>query len=440
MLNAKAYFLKYFFLLNLGIIICSCTSKTSKNHSNKYHLPTYEYGIANENLKKYYISKKNKELLNSFYNQVWEANDINGGLLIAQGNTIFLEKYRGFANIEKNIPMSEKTPIHIASISKTLTSFAILKLIEANKIKLHQKVYTIFPKFPYKDVEIFHLLTHRSGLINYANLAEMEHWWKNPNQMLTNKDVLNFYTECTPYQLFPTGTKFQYCNSNFAILASIVEKITKVPFPEAMKIMIFEPLEMNNTYIFEKKHFKTASPSYYSNKRLFPFDRYDLIYGDKNVYSTPRDLFQLSKAMFSKKFLRKSLYDSIFVGYSNEKQGVKNYGLGMRLKIFENKKKLAYHTGLWHGNNSIFIHLEDEDLTIISLGNRKSRNLYSAMSLVSLFGDYPLELPTQDSILMSDSLKVNESQMINSDKLKIKTKNKSKTDSIQEDFSNFETE
>lgn len=439
MIDVKANFLKYFFL-SIVVILLSCTSKTSKKYKNKYNLPTYDYGIVDEELQKYTLSSKNRELLNSFYEQVWNANDLSGGLLIAQGNTIFLEKYRGFANIESNIPMSAQTPIHIASISKTLTSFAILKLIEANKLKLHQKVHTVFPKFPYKDIEIFHLLTHRSGLINYASLAEMEYWWKNPNQMLTNKDVLNFYTECVPYQLFPTGKQFQYCNSNFAILASIVEKITKVPFPQAMKTMIFEPLEMKNTYIFEKKHFKTASPSYYSNKRLFPFDRYDLIYGDKNVYSTPKDLFQLSKAMFSKKFLRKSLYDSIFIGYSNEKQGVKNYGLGMRLKIFDNNKKLAYHTGLWHGNNSIFIHLEDEDVTIISLGNRKSRNLYSAMSIASLFGDYPLEMPSKDSILISDTLNSIDNQMFNKNKLKNTSKKQNKIDTIQEEFNNFETE
>ncbi|MCB9201755.1 MAG: beta-lactamase family protein [Flavobacteriales bacterium] len=398
-----------FFLFFLSLISCkSDLKKLSSKEEDNSNIPTYDsYKNLTKTIKKYKIDKTKKEQLNNFYRHFWEQNNtMSGGILVAQGKTILLEKYTGFANQEKQIPITKDTPLHIASVSKVLTSLAILKLVENNKLRLNQKVNTILKGFPYEEIRIIDLLTHRSGIINYSTLAEMEYWWKDKNKKLTNTDVLNFYTKCKPFTLFKPNTHFQYCNSNFALLALIVEKITKTPFPEAMNTMIFKPLKMKNTFVFQKKNFPHISLSYYNNGKLFPFDRYDLIYGDKNVYSTPRDLFKLSTAMFSDKFLRKSLYDSIFIGYSNEKEGVKNYGLGMRMMKYENGKKLTYHTGKWHGNNSIFVHLEDEKLTIISLGNRLNRSVYSAMTISGLFGDYPFEQEPQDEISTDDSLNV----------------------------------
>lgn len=84
--------------------------------------------------------------------------------------------------------------------------------------------------------------------------------------------------------------------------------------------------------------------------------------------------------------------EQVFTPYSNEKKGVNNYGLGFRMKIFDNGKKLTYHNGWWHGSNSVFVHLPESKTTIIALGNKYSRKIYSAMALSSLFDDYPYEL------------------------------------------------
>ena len=94
--------------------------------------------------------------------------------------------------------------------------------------------------------------------------------------------------------------------------------------------------------------------------------------------------------MFSEKLLRKSLKDSIFTPYSNERPGVKNYGLGFRIKVVDNGKKLTYHNGWWHGTNSSFTHLLDSKVTIIAIGNKFSGRIYSALALSSLFEDFPI--------------------------------------------------
>ena len=238
---------------------------------------------------------------------------------------------------------------------------------------------------------------------------------------LTNQKVLDLYIKHKPHPYAPPNKNFNYCNTNYVFLSLIIEKITKKDYPTAMKMMVFDPLGMTNTYVFEKKHFKTASLSYFNNGKLHPWDFRDLVYGDKNIYSTPRDLFKYSQAMFSEKFLRQTLKDSAMIGYSNERKGMKNYGLGFRIYQFDNGKKITYHNGWWHGNNTTFVHLPDEKVTIIALGNKKSRNIYSAYSLAGLFGDFPISIKFEENDLyISDSMSFSFKNFFKYDSLKFK--------------------
>ncbi|WP_315822577.1 hypothetical protein [Paraflavitalea speifideaquila] len=76
------------------------------------------------------------------------------------------------------------------------------------------------------------------------------------------------------------------------------------------------------------------------------------------------------------------------IPYSNEKAGTHNYGLGWRMYVLKNGKKLIYHTGWWHGNRTIFVRLLEEDVTIVALCNNDSRNIYTAKEMADYFGDY----------------------------------------------------
>ena len=386
----------------------SCSKKESTTTTSGYYsasnLPNFgnvdvDNVFKGENLK---LENQQKIVnsLNQYYENIWNSADMSGGVLVAHGDNILLKKYKGFGRENNQMPINKDTPLHLASISKPITAMAVLKLVEAKKISLEQKVKSIFPNFPYPDVTIQHLLTHRSGLPKYEHFLE-ENDIKPKNQYFTNQEIFDIVAKHKPELARQTDTGFMYNNFNYAILALIIEKITGKTYPEAMKEMVFAPLKMKNTFVFEEKHINSASQSFYQrSSKLYPLDQYDLIYGDKNIYTTPRDLFNFSKALFSKDFLPKELMEKIFEPYSNEKKGVNNYGLGFRLKIFNEGKKLTYHNGWWHGSNTVFIHLRESKTTIIALSNKYSRKIYGTMLLSTLFEDFPFEV---DKVINPDA-------------------------------------
>ena len=378
----------------------SCSKKESTTTTSGYYSPSNLPNFGNVDVDNVFKGEKLKlenqqkivNSLNQYYENIWNSTDMSGGVLVAHGDNILLEKYKGFGRENNQMPINKDTPLHLASISKPITAMAVLKLVEAKKISLEQKVKSIFPNFPYPDVTIQHLLTHRSGLPKYEHFLE-ENDIKPKNQYFTNHEIFDIVAKHKPELARQTDTGFMYNNFNYAILALIIEKITGKTYPEAMKEMVFAPLKMKNTFVFEEKHINSASQSFYQrSSKLYPLDQYDLIYGDKNIYTTPRDLFNFSKALFSKDFLPKELMEKIFEPYSNEKKGVDNYGLGFRLKIFDEGKKLTYHNGWWHGSNTVFIHLRESKTTIIALSTQYSRKIYGTMLLSTLFEDFPFDI------------------------------------------------
>ena len=386
----------------------SCSKKESTTTTNGYYSASNIPNFGNVDVDNVFKGEKLKlenqqkivNSLNQYYENIWNSADMSGGVLVAHGDNILLEKYKGFGRENNQMPINKDTPLHLASISKPITAMAVLKLVEAKKISLEQKVKSIFPNFPYPDVMIQHLLTHRSGLPKYEHFLE-ENDIKPKNQYFTNQEIFDIVAKHKPELARQTDTGFMYNNFNYAILALIIEKITGKTYPEAMKEMVFTPLKMKNTFVFEEKHINSASQSFYQrSSKLYPLDQYDLIYGDKNIYTTPRDLFNFSKALFSKDFLPKELMEKIFEPYSNEKKGVNNYGLGFRLKIFDEGKKLTYHNGWWHGSNTVFIHLRESKTTIIALSNKYSRKIYGTMLLSTLFEDFPFEV---DKVINPDA-------------------------------------
>lgn len=396
---------KFVAFLILFFFLVSC--KKDENSSPENDLPNY----GNVDLDDVF-SKEDSRLINEseientlqyYYDKVWEKGELSGGFLVAKGDKILIEKYRGYAKENDQMPINKNVPLHVASVSKTLTAMAVLKLVEAGKIKLHQKVADFFPKFPYPEVEVFHLITHRSGLPKYEYVIDEMKLNPSHGRYFTNQDVLDLLIKNKPELARNVNTGFMYCNTNFALLALIIEKVTKNSFPIAMQKMIFQPLKMKHSYIFQPKDSLRAAQSFYNRgNRLFPNDKLDWIYGDKNCYTTPRDLLNFSKAMFSEKFLRKSLKDSIFQPYSNERPGVNNYGMGFRMKNFDNGERLIYHNGWWHGSNSSFSHLLKSKVTIIAIGNRFSGRVYSALALSGLFEDFPVEKEKLAKILSDE--------------------------------------
>ncbi|KAF2517106.1 serine hydrolase domain-containing protein [Flavobacterium foetidum] len=335
--------------------------------------------------------------INHFYNKNWPNNTMNGGFLVAKNGQIIFERYNGFADKNEGTKINADTPLHIASVSKVLTATAILKLVNAGKIELDQKVNTILKTFPYPDCTIRMLLDHRSGMRNYAYFTDRDKSiWDRHNQ-LTNKDILEIMATKDIGLESRTGTRFAYCNTNYAMLALIIEKITGLSYKEAMTEMIFKPLGMKNTFVFDyEKDRKTIVPSYKGSGVEIGLDYMDAVYGDKNIFSTPRDLLKFDRARNSPDFLKPELLKQVYVGYSNERKGTKNYGLGIRMINWETGQNFYFHNGWWHGYTSSYITLMKEQVTIIALSNKMTRNTYAVRKLAPIFGDYPFNFKDEE--------------------------------------------
>lgn len=407
-------FRRIFFILLTIITLASCSKANTEPEPPATTLPNFG-GIDLDGIFKRRDNRlENKDsivqVINQYYDQVWEKGDLWGGLLVAKGDEILFESYRGYSQDLQQAPVNDSVALHVASISKSITAMAVMKLVEAKKLNLHEPLTSIFPGFPYPNVTVFNLLTQRSGLPKYEYFIEKI----NPRpaeldkKFLTNQDILNFLIKYKPELARATDSGFMYCNTNYALLALIIEKVTKTPFPEAMQQMVFRPLKMKNTYIFQEKDTLKAAKSFYQRgPKVHPYDRLDVIYGDKNVYTTPRDLLNFSKALYAKQFLDLDLHNLIFEPYSNERPAVNNYGIGFRMKIFDNGEKLTYHNGWWHGTNSVFAHLLKSNVTIIAIGNKYSQRVYSSMALTGLFEDFPPEIAKLQKILSDSNLAKN---------------------------------
>lgn len=385
-------------LLILVLSSCGKDKKTSTDTTSTIEdtLPKMKPLGPEKRLTQAYLNSVTGRI-NHFYNKNWPNNTMNGGFLVARNGQIIFERYNGYANKNEDTKIKADTPLHIASVSKVLTATAVLKLVNAGKLDLDQKVNTILKTFPYPDCTVRMLLSHRSGMRNYAYFTDRDKSVWDRHDQLTNKDILNILATKDIGLESKTGTRFSYCNTNYAMLALIIEKITGLTYKEAMTQMIFKPLGMTNTFVFDnEKDRKKIVPSYKGNGVEIGFDYLDCVYGDKNVYSTPRDLLKFDRARNAPDFLKPALLKEVYTGYSNERKGEKNYGLGIRMINWDSGQNFYFHNGWWHGNTSSYIPLMKEHVTIIALSNKMTRNTYAVRKLAPIFGDYPFNFKDEE--------------------------------------------
>ena len=379
--------MKYLLTLFMAIsLICACSLFSGRNtnlpieDSLQFYPPT-PVQISKTEFRKFYRSISGimeSELLNG---------NFNGGILVAKDGNIIYEHYKGFTNLKGPDSVTANTPFHIASTSKTFTAVALLQLVQQGKLSLRDSLTKFFPGFPYPAVTVKMLLSHRSGLPNYVYFIPNSKWDR--KKMVYNQDVLDFLINKKPNADFIAGKRFAYSNTNFVLLAMIIEKLTGQPFPTYMQQHFFTPLQMNNTFIFTWSDSAKVLQSYTAGGRPWEYDNLEGTYGDKNVFSTPRDLLKWDQALYTEQFINKALLDSAFTPYSLERPSVHNYGLGFRMMLLPSGKKVIYHNGRWHGFNSAFARLTDEKATIIILGNRLSWKIYhTASKCYNSFGPY----------------------------------------------------
>ncbi|MBF6642473.1 beta-lactamase family protein [Flavobacterium sp. J49] len=360
-------------------------------------LITIPFNVKFSQVSEAYVNEK-KPKIDSFYNKFINSPYYSGSFLVAKNGRIIYEDYKGFSNAKTGKKIDANTAIHLASVSKVLTATAILKLVQEDNLMLDQKVTDWIPKFPYKKTTIRTLLNHRSGLPHYSNFPGiMKKAW-NRKKVLTNRDILDLMIKQKFKPVFADNTRFDYCNTNYIILALIIERATGQNYRDAMQTLIFKPLGMNNTFVFNYETDKDTVCKSYRASTIFPWDQYDNLYGDKNIYATPRDLVKFDLATYSSDFIKPELLQEAYYGYSatHVAKPIKDYGLGMRMRFLPpNGEKMVYHNGWWHGNNTSFVPVKKDTVTVICLGNRYSNRPYATLSMVSsLFYKKKTEIET----------------------------------------------
>ena len=252
-------------------------------------------------------------------------------------------------------------------------------LKEKNLLSYDDSVTKYISAFPYPRITIRMLLNHTSGLPNYYWLDE--HCWKGKSAP-DNEDILKMLTEQKLNLYFTPGNRWDYSNTGYIVLASIVEHISKQPFADFMHDNIFGPLEMNNTFVYSNVSSNTSKDRligyYYRGRRyrMIPETVNDGAVGDKGVYSTTEDLFKWDQALYKNKLVSAETFNEAISTFKLRNKYEIPYGFGFRIRE-RNNKKIAYHHGKWNGFRTSLMRYVEDTNTVIVLNHTSSSLNYS---------------------------------------------------------------
>ncbi|MBS1974699.1 MAG: serine hydrolase, partial [Bacteroidetes bacterium] len=259
------------------------------------------------------------------------------------------------------------------------------------KLNYDDPVQNYLPSFPYYNITIRNLLNHTSGLPEYFGIAAR---CTNLLDTLTNESMLALLAGTKPPLEFQPGEKFQYCNTNYTTLASVIEKSSKMKCEDFFQQKIMQPLHLKNTFIYHLG--MNAFPS----SRVFGFHyekgkatKDDLIWldgiiGDGNIYATVEDLYIWEQALFSNKLIKKATFaEALMPGKLNNGTSTK-YGFAW---FIDSSGYKISHTGGWAGFRNLVVDYIKTNQALIILDN--SGNSFARNILMNIIENKPYALP-----------------------------------------------
>ena len=319
----------------------------------------------------------------------------NGVVLVAKDGQSIYKKAFGISNHFTKEPLTTSSVFNLASISKQFVAMLIMIQKEQNKLDFDDLVQKHLSEFPYPNITIRQLLTHTSGLPEYFDIALK---YNNTLDTLNNQKTLQLLVDLKPKLNFEPGEKWEYCNTAYILLASILEKNAGRPFEDILRKEITEPLGLKNTYAY---YYQMKNPSPQTKNRVMGFERkngenqlndlmrFDGVVGDGNIYSSAEDLLIWANSLH--KLVKPETLKEAYTPVKLNKGTTFNYGFGW----FINEKKL-FHTGSWVGFfNNIERNLEDNSI-VISLSN--STNFTARKYIKAALEGTKIELPKTELI------------------------------------------
>lgn len=322
------------------------------------------------------FAQNESEKMDSLLSQ-WDSIQSPGVMVtVMKGGIPIYEKGFGSAHLDYDIPITDSTVFHIASVSKQFTAFAIAVLAEQGKLSLDDDIHKYIPELPdYNEaITISHLVSHTNGLRDALSLLFMSGWQY--EDLMTFNQALKVILRQEGLVDKP-GTTFQYNNSGYTLLAHIIEKITGQSYSEWMKTNVFDPLEMNNSFIYDDHNVvvKNLAASYYQDEddSHKPYKGNFTVYGPAGVYSTSKDLAKWANNFKNPKVGNPRLFDLM------EERGVLSsgdttvYAFGQAVVPYRGVKRV-FHTGKLQGFVSGLFRYPDHDLSIIIFTNSRATN------------------------------------------------------------------
>jgi CubicO group peptidase (beta-lactamase class C family) len=305
-------------------------------------------------------------------------------LVVHRGREVFQRGY-GVTDLGSFRPIRANTNFRLASFTKQFTATCIMLLVHDGKLQYDEHLAEIFPEFPAygKNITIRNLLNHTSGLPDYEDIL-MKQYSDTPEEkipQILDAGVLNLLEQQTVGK-FPPGSKWEYSNSGYAVLAMVIEKVSGQRFGQFLHDRIFAPLRMDNTLAYERGINEVPHRAYgHSKEENGGFRETDqsptsAVLGDGGIYSSVDDLAKWDRALrehtlLSTAEMQPALTAVRPTGSPAQLPSGKpvSYGFGWFLDPHQAHKRMS-HNGETRGFLTTIQRFPDDDLTVIVLANR----------------------------------------------------------------------
>ncbi|MGD8451351.1 MAG: serine hydrolase domain-containing protein [Phycisphaerae bacterium] len=304
-------------------------------------------------------------------------------LLVVHAGKILHAQGYGMADVEHGIPLTPISMMRTASVSKQFTAMAVLLLAEDGAIRLDDPVRRFFDSPVYEGMTVRHLLQHTSGLADYFDVFEKD--WDR-SKIVTNDDLIEWYTRTAPKPAFASGEQWQYSDGGYSLLASIVAKVSGRSFPAFVRERIFAPLGMNRSLFFN-----LAQPEPMQNRAWCydksadgRFERVDGSYmngvvGEGGLYTTLLDYYLWDQALYGERLLPHERIEEAYTPavLNDGTQAIADdamfcsdpgYGYGW-ITAQRGGRRIVFHPGDWYGARALTIRHIDERCTLALLSN-----------------------------------------------------------------------
>jgi CubicO group peptidase (beta-lactamase class C family) len=334
-------------------------------------------------------AQNKKTKLEEYFSGLRQNQQFNGNVLVVEmGKTVYEHSY-GYSDFINKDLNTKNTVFPIASISKTITTTAILQLAQSGKLNITDPVVKYLTEFPYPTITIRHLLSHTSGLPPYNAYFDSVRT-QQPDKIFTNADFMNGLVTNKKPLVYQPGDKGNYDNINFILLALIVEKVSGLSYSGYIKKYILEPAGMTSTAFFppklqyaQSKNAKFAFPHLYPHLYSDSLVRANTVpyvasywhaynfNGFADYISTMHDLLKYDMAYYNGSLLNDRILSEAFtpVKLNNGNSNPDNFGLGWEIEQDTSFGKVVYHSGAATGLSCILLRNISRHQTVIIFDN-----------------------------------------------------------------------